>query len=244
MKALGAVLALGLAACLGNAPVTEDEVILSFGPLGDADQWIADGTSPILIEIRTADQASLDPRLTATLVASAGAWQLADADAKTATVTMSSQREQRLWTPPTQSGTVSLKATIGMVTRATSLTLRNAPIQQVRLGRDGVLSATDASMLTITAHLDVANNGLPSINTPVSFAVQVNGRRGVLRHARAAQRPGERRAGHAVREQGRHAADGHRHRGARRPAAGDLGPARDHALAWPWPGPGLALALA
>jgi hypothetical protein len=174
MKALGAFLALGLAACLGNEPVTEDEVIQSFGPIGDADQWIADGTSPILIEIRTADQASLDPKLAATLVASAGAWQLADADVKTATVTMSSQREQRLWTPPTQSGTVSLKATIGMVTRATSLTLRNAPIQRVRLGREGVLSATDASMLTITAHLDVANNGLPSTNTPVSFAVQVN----------------------------------------------------------------------
>src|ERR1051325_67998 len=105
------VLTVCSAGCLGDDPVTDTEVIAAFGPVGEPGAWIADGHSPIEIEICTTGEAGLDP---------------------------------------------TMKATIGPVSKSLAFTLSNAPIARVRLARDGQLSDTEASMLMITATLDVA----------------------------------------------------------------------------------------
>jgi hypothetical protein len=174
MKAIACVLAFWTGACLDNDPATVDDVIKSLDAIGAPDMLIADGHSPIAIQICTTDQQGRDPGLTATLKASAGAWQIPDVDPKTATISMSQDCEQRLLIPGTDPGLFSVAGTIGTFTRVLPVTLQSAPIDKVRLGRQGLLSPVAASMLTITATLDVLANGRPSIGTLVTFHLTVD----------------------------------------------------------------------
>jgi hypothetical protein len=174
MRAIALACVLG-GGCLDNPPATVDEIITQFAPTGDSTTWVADGATPITVEICTAASHELDPKLTATLKASAGAWQLHDADALTTTVTISEPCERRALVPDTQPTTIAIGATIGTFFRQTELTVRPACVDGVRLSRQGSLSPTEASMLTIGAVLVVANPvGKPSLGTAVKFSVTVD----------------------------------------------------------------------
>jgi hypothetical protein len=162
-----------LAACIDNDPVTVDDVILSLdvvnGPL------IADGHSQITIEICTKSTSHLDPKLTAALKTSAGSWAAPDADPKSATVAMSAACEDRGLVVTNDPSTLTVTATVGTFVKSLPIPLQAAPIHDIRLTRQGALSTTAASMLTITANLDVANNGHPSLGTVVHFDVVATG---------------------------------------------------------------------
>jgi hypothetical protein len=169
MKAIACLLAAGSGACLDNDPLTVDDVIPVLEVVGAPDGMMADGYSPIVIQICTTDQAGLDPKLVATLKTSAGRWQTPDLDPGTTTVPMSHRCEQRALIPGTDPGSFSITGTIDRFTKTLLLTLKSAPIDKVRLGRQGLLSPTSASTLTITANLDVLGNGRPSTGTLVTF---------------------------------------------------------------------------
>jgi hypothetical protein len=174
MRAIALICVLG-AGCLDNPSVTVGDVITRLAPTGDPTTWVADGATPITVEICTAASSDLDPKLTATLKASAGAWQLHDADASTATVTLSESCERRALVPDNRPSTIAIGATLGTFFLQTELTLRPACVEGVRLSRQGSLSTTDASMLTIGALLDVASAvGKPSLGTTVNFSVTVD----------------------------------------------------------------------
>lgn len=171
MTARGWPCLLVLGACLDNDPVSDRDVIASFQATGDQAGWVANDAVKIAIEVCTKAGLELDPKLSATLVAPAGAWDDFDGNGQTIVVPFSQTCETRLWKPPTQTGTFQLKASIGMVTVTTNIELKPAPVLQVRLSRTGALDSAEASTLAITATLDVANAGSPSIGTPVSFEV-------------------------------------------------------------------------
>lgn len=157
--------------CLDEAAVTVDDVIPRLEVVTPESQRVADGKTPIELALcRTADS-GVAKDAKATLETSSGAWLNPGAEDKKLAVSLAGECETRFLVPTTESGTVTVSATIDSYTRTTSFALAMAPIAAVRLSRQGVLSDTDTAMLTITANLDVAGNGKPSTNTLVSFTV-------------------------------------------------------------------------
>lgn len=167
-----------LIACVANTPVTEDDIItdLAIQP-GPGGERVADGTTALPVELCVVDRAGRDPSLTAALRASAGRWVATDAsDGLSITVSLTRSCEQRLLVPPTDVGPLTVMATIGGFSKSVTETLIAARIDRVRLGVTGLLSATDASMLTVTASLDVVPAGVvaaPSKGTGVALQADV-----------------------------------------------------------------------
>lgn len=160
-----------IAGCLDEDPITVEDVIPRFEAKTPPTSRIADGTSAIEIEVCRAADDGIAKTVTATLRTSAGSWRDPASDGETDTVPMSSPCETRLLVPPTEAGTIAATATIDSYTRTLPIELRMAPVALVRLARQGSLSSTAESMLTITASLDIAGNGKPSVNTRVTFDV-------------------------------------------------------------------------
>jgi hypothetical protein len=162
------LVASAVAGCIDNDPITVDDVIVKLDVVdGTA---IADGHSKIGVEICTQATRALDPKLTATLVTSAGTWAIPGTVATSTTVTMSSPCEDAPLVVPNDPSTFFVTATIGSFAKTLPITLAPAPIDGILLKRDGTLSTTDASSFTITANLLVANGGHPSRGTLVEFA--------------------------------------------------------------------------
>jgi hypothetical protein len=167
-----------LVACVASTPVTEDDVITEVaiqpGPSGER---VADGTTALPVEVCVVDRTGRDPALGAVLRASAGRWLATDAaDGLSITVPLTRSCEQRMLVPPTDTGPLAVIATVGGFSRSATETLVAARIDRVRLGATGVLSATDASMLTVTASLDVVPAGVvaaPSKGTGVALHADV-----------------------------------------------------------------------
>jgi hypothetical protein len=174
MRAVACLLAACSGACIDNDPATLDEVITSLEVISPPDTLIADGHGLIAVQICTTDQQGRDPKLAATLKTSVGFWQMSDLDPKSATVQMSHNCEQRALIPGTDPGPISITGTIGTFTKVVPVILLGAPIDKVRLGRQGLLSPAAASVLTLTANLDVRANGRPSTGTLVTFHVTVD----------------------------------------------------------------------
>lgn len=162
-----------LTGCISDDPITVDDVMPSFEVVTPAAQRVADGRSPIEIKVCRTEDSGVSKSVTATLKTSAGVWDGGDSDPKTASVTMSSPCETRSLVPPTDAITLTTTASIEGYVRTRPITLKMSPVSMVRLGRQGSLSSTSSSMLTISANLDVPSNGKPSTNTLVSFAVTV-----------------------------------------------------------------------
>jgi hypothetical protein len=162
-----------LTSCLDDSAITVDDVIPSFEVVTPEANRVADGHAPIEIRVCRTDDDGISNSINATLVTSAGMWSLADSDPKVATVKMSSPCELVTLTPPTDAGTIVTRATIDTYARTLPISVNMSPISVVRLARQGELSTTESSTLTLTAHLDVAENGKPSTNTLVTFAVAV-----------------------------------------------------------------------
>jgi hypothetical protein len=174
-RVLPALLAAG---CVTDPPVTEDDIItdLAIQP-GPGGERVADGTTALPVELCVVDQAGRDPTLTAALRASAGRWVATDAsDGLSITVPLTRACEQRMLVPPTDLGPLTVMATVRGFSKSTTETLVAAGIDRVRLGVTGVLSATDSSMLTVTATLDVLPAGggaAPSKGTDVALQADV-----------------------------------------------------------------------
>jgi len=174
-RVLPALLAAG---CVSDPPVTEDDVItdLAIEP-GPSGERVADGTTALPVELCVVDQPGRDPALTAALRTSAGRWVATDAsDGLSITVPLTRSCEQRMLVPPTDAGPLTVMATVGGFSKAATETLVAARIDRVRLGVIGLLSATDASMLTVTATLDVLPAGgvaAPSKGTDVALQADI-----------------------------------------------------------------------
>jgi hypothetical protein len=169
--------ALLAAGCVTNPPVTEDDVIPIFeiqpGPAGER---VADGATALSVELCVVDQPGRDPNLTATLRASAGRWVATDAsDGLSTTVPLTRACEQRKLAPTTDVGPLTVIATVAGFSKSATEALVAARIDRVRLGVTGLLSATDASMLTVTAALDVLSGGAaaPSKGTDVALQADI-----------------------------------------------------------------------
>jgi hypothetical protein len=174
-RVLPALLAAG---CIADPPVTEDDVItdLAIQP-GPGGERVADGATALPVELCVVDQPGRDPTLTADLRASAGRWVATSAsDGLSITVPLTRACEQRMLVPPTDVGPLTVMATVRGFSKSATETLVAARIDRVRLGVTGLLSATDASMLTVTATLDVqaaAGSAAPSKGTDVALAADV-----------------------------------------------------------------------
>jgi hypothetical protein len=167
-----------LVACVTDPPVTEDDVItdLAIEP-GPSGERVADGTTALPIELCVVHQAGRDPTLSAVLRASAGRWVATDAaDGLSITVPLTQPCEQRMLVPPTDVGPLTVMATVGGFSKTATESLVAARIDRVRLGATGLLSATDASMLTVAATLDVLPAGVvaaPSKGTDVALRADI-----------------------------------------------------------------------
>jgi hypothetical protein len=167
-----------LVACVDDKPVTEDDIITDLaiqpGPTGER---AADGTTALPVELCVVDQPGRDPTLTAAVRASAGRWVATDAsDGLSITVPLTGACEQRMLVPPIDVGPLTVVATVRGFSKSTTQTLVAARIDRVRLGATGLLSATDSSMLTVTATLDVLPAGgvaAPSKGTAVALQADV-----------------------------------------------------------------------
>lgn len=174
-RVLPALLAAG---CVTDPPVTDDDVItdLAIQP-GPSGERVADGTTALPVELCVVDRPGRDPTLSAVLRASAGRWVVTDAsDGLSITVPLTQACEQRMLVPPTDVGPLTVMATVGGFSKAATETLVAARIDRVRLGVTGLLSATDASMLTVTATLDVLPAGVvaaPSMGTDVALQADI-----------------------------------------------------------------------
>lgn len=157
--------------CLDETAVAVEDVITTLEVVTPASQRVADGKTPIEIHVCRTPDSGVAKDAKATLETSSGTWVNPGAEDKKLTVSLAGECETRFLQPTTASGLVTVAATIDSYTRTTSFDLAMAPIAAVRLSRQGSLSDTDTAMLTITAHLDVAGNGKPSLNTLVSFTV-------------------------------------------------------------------------
>lgn len=174
-RVLPALLAAG---CVTDPLVTEDDVIkvLAIQP-GPAGERVADGTTALPVELCVVDQPGRDPALTAVLRASAGRWVATDAsDGLAITVPLTRGCEQRMIVPTIDVGPLTVVATVAGFSRSATEALVAARIDRVRLGVTGLLSATDPSMLTVTATLDVLPAGgpaAPSKGTDVALQADV-----------------------------------------------------------------------
>ena len=174
-RVLPALLAAG---CVSDPPVTEDDVItrLAIQP-GPGGQRVADGATALSVELCVVDQPGRDPALTAALRASAGRWVATDAsDAQSITIPLARSCKQRMLVPPTDAGPLTVIATVRGFAKSTTEVLAAACIDRVRLGATGLLSATDSSMLTVTATLDVLPAGhvaAPSRGTAVALRADI-----------------------------------------------------------------------
>jgi len=174
-RILPALLAAG---CIADPPVTEDDVItdLAIQP-GPGGERVADGATALPVELCVVDRPGRDPTLTADLRASAGRWVATDAsDGLSITVPLTRACEQRMLVPPTDVGPLTVMATVRGFAKSATEALVAARIDRVRLGITGLLSATDASMLTVTATLDVLPGGgaaAPSKGTDVALQADV-----------------------------------------------------------------------
>lgn len=170
--------ALLAAGCVTDLPVTEDDIITALaiqpGPTGER---AADGTSALSVQLCVVDQPGRDPTLTGTLRASAGRWVASDAsDGLSITVPLTRICEHRMIVPTTDVGPLTVMATVAGFSKSTTEALVAARIDRVRLGVTGLLSATDPSMLTVTATLDVLPGGggaAPSKGTDVALQAEI-----------------------------------------------------------------------
>lgn len=163
------------AACTDTEEITVDEVITKLEARPTGARLAADGATPVEVEVCTIDEGRA-PDVDAELVTSDGAWQLPDgASAKVSSVPMSAPCEKRLLTPPATATRISVAATIKDLTKTIPIDLVPACVERVRLKVQGTLSSTEASMLTVTAMLDVQGNGggRATMGTLVTFADDV-----------------------------------------------------------------------
>lgn len=175
--ALAAALAAVPAACLDDPPVTDADVItsLALAP-GPGGELVADGATPIPVEVCVADGGARAAGLAATLRASAGRWVATDSsDGRSITVKLTSACETRQLVPATELGPLTVLATVADFSRAATAQLQAARVTRVRAGVTGALSATASSALTVTAALDVNDGapGLPSRGTDVELTAAV-----------------------------------------------------------------------
>lgn len=159
---LTAWLALPLACSIGTSKLT-----LSLGN----EPLVADGTTTRTITVcNESDEPASN--VTATLHASTGSWQggkAADPQSIDLALTAESRCATAEWVPPTQVGSVSFEAAVaGAVLARESARVSEARVESLAL-RSGLLSATDASSLSLSIDFTTATGGEVTAGTIVSL---------------------------------------------------------------------------
>jgi hypothetical protein len=135
MRAALALLAIAAPACVDDAwndPVRVDEVITGLSIRAPTTPALADGATPLTIELDVAVGDGLDPNLDLVLETSAGRWVLSDAGAPAKkTIKVKQQHTTIELLPPTAAGTVVVSATLKGYSRTAELALAPVGIADV-----------------------------------------------------------------------------------------------------------------